>query len=365
MESDLEPTPDFHESEPKLEIVEGDAQEASSNTAIIPNAFESVLEKAEQERNPVDREDPPYKNRALIGVACLVVGIFAGRLTTQPKVETKYIEKEVPVVQKETTTAPTAAPVVPKVDKAFRELNDVNEFDPWEPMNGGFPMPPKDTQASIVGRSGTNFSQQVPPSLQGNITPVDPGEISGPLPAANGAGTSNPLPQNPQPGGKPTEGTGSAKISAPERYISIAMNGPEPTKGQASVAAIASALGGSSRTFTHMNEDATLDSQGILIIVPSTKLDEAKQKIEALGGATVDGSVEGNVADQQSRIQAAFVTRLAKLRAKQKDLLVDFLDDAPIVKQFNEAIDFETRAVSATRLPGNLAGKSVIRVLLK
>jgi hypothetical protein len=56
---------------------------------------------------------------------------------------------------------------------------------------------------------------------------------------------------------------------------------------------------------------------------------------------------------------------LAKLKEKKKDLLVDFLDDAQPVKQINEAIDIETRAVSATRLAGGLAGKAVIRVQLK
>ena len=35
------------------------------------------------------------------------------------------------------------------------------------------------------------------------------------------------------------------------------------------------------------------------------------------------------------------------------------------VKQIIEAIDMESRAVSATRLPGGLSGKAVFRILLK
>lgn len=114
-----------------------------------------------------------------------------------------------------------------------------------------------------------------------------------------------------------------------------------------------------------MNEDGSVEAQGVLVIIPASQFESVKSKIEALGGASVESNIEGNASSEQSRIQSVFTTRLAKLREKQKDLLVDFLEDAQPVKQIKEAIDLETRAVSATRLPSGLAGKVVIRVMLK
>ena len=114
-----------------------------------------------------------------------------------------------------------------------------------------------------------------------------------------------------------------------------------------------------------MAEDGTIEAQGVLLIIPASKYELAKTKIEGLGGATIDANVDGIASGEQSKIQGQFSARLSKLRDKHKDLLVDFLDDAQPVKQIKEAIDFEARAVSATRLPAGLSGKTVIRVLLK
>lgn len=370
MESDFEPTHDTPEIEPVLEVVEGDASKQEADRSIVPNAFESVLAQYEEHPKELDKEAPPYKNRAFIAVLCLVAGIFAGRLTTQPKIETRVIEKEKPVLVASNPTTPEA----PKVDNPFRELNNLKDFDPWQPMNGGFPLPPKQTQANIVSRSG-GPSNYTPPPLGGRIEPMDPGDIGmGPLPDVGTKGAPN-LPDNPLPGGgdantskgeaKIVDGGKPAVASGKERYVSMSMNGPDPVKGQNSIASIASAMGGVARTYSHMAEDGTLESQGVLIIIPAAKYEEAKGKIEALGGASVEGNYEGLASEQSSRIQGMFSVRLAKLKEKKKDLLVDFLDDAQPVKQINEAIDLETRAVSATHLPSGLAGKVVIRVQLK
>jgi hypothetical protein len=378
IESDPEPMHDSDSNEPILEVVEGDVAAPGAETAIVPNAFESVLAKYDENQPPkyVEPEAPAYKNRALIAAVCIVGGILAGRYTTQPKVETVVVNKDRPVL---VANQNPAAPA-PKVDNAFRDLADLNAFDPWQPMNGGFPLPPKETQANIVSRSGapsTEFRPSPPPRMRGDITPMDPTEITGPLPDVNGKGIM--LPENPAPGGgtvlKPKPGQdGHSTVVAPtpkdepagkERYVAMSVNGPDPTQGQSSLVGLASSLGGSARTFSHMNEDGTVEAQGVLLIIPASKYEQAKSKIEALGGASIETNVEGNASGEQSKIQSMFVARLTKLKDKQKDLLVDFLDDAQPVKQVKEAIDLETRAVSATRLPGGLSGKVVIRVMLK
>lgn len=369
MESEFEPNHDLPKSEPVLEVVEGDAKEPASETSIVSNAFEKVLEKVEEPTRYIETEAPPYKNRAFIGVVCLVAGIFAGRMTIQPKVETKIVEKEKPVlVTQQSSPEPT-----PKVDNAFRDLSNLGDFDPWQPLNGGFPLPPKSTQANIVARSGgvSPVYAAPPPGLSGKITPLDPTDFSGSLPNIGGPnGSATNLPVQPVPGGKPN---GNAQIvdggnSAPtgkEHYVAMSMDGPDPEKGQNSISAIASAFGGSVRTFSHMTENGTVEARGVLVIVPAAKFEDAKSRIEALGGASIDSSYDGLASDRQSQIQSLFVSRLAKLQDKRKDLLVDFLDDAQPVKQINEAIDTETRAVSATRLPGRMGGMAVFLVMLK
>ena len=211
--------------------------------------------------------------------------------------------------------------------------------------------------------------------MSGDIVPMDPTEVGGPLPRVGGGGIT--LPENPEPAGKtpgkvdpkdpqiPDANQQKFEPAGKERYVSMSMNGPDPSSGQSSLSGIANSLGGSARTFTHMSEDGTIESQGVLMIIPASKYEAAKTKIEALGGASIDANVEGNASGEQSKIQGTFITRLAKLREKQKDLLIDFLEDAQPVKQIKEAIDNESRAVSATRLPGGLTGKVVIRVMLK
>ena len=373
MESDLEPMHDNDSTEPILEVVEGDAAEPKAETSIVPNAFETVLAGYDEHKAPrIDEpEAPAYKNRAFIAALCIVGGIIAGRLTTQPKIETHIVQKDRPVLIADQSSPKTEA-AAPKVNNAFRELTDLKDFDPWQPMNGGFPLPPKETQANVVSRSGgsANFNP-APPSLRGNISPMDPSEIGGPLPNIGGKGVA--LPANPDPGGKSPTQTGSVSVVGTnkdvnvgkERYAALTVTGSEPSQGQSLLAKLASSLGGSANTFTHMAEDGTVEAQGILLIIPAAKYELAKTKIEALGGATIDSNVEGVASSEQSKIQGLFSARLSKLRDKHKDLLVDFLDDAQPVKQIKEAIDFEARAVSATRLPAGLTGKTVIRVLLK
>ena len=370
MESELNPMHNSDSEEPNLTVVEGESSvDIPAESSIVPNAFETVLAQYDEAKAPkyVEPEAPAYKNRAFIAAICIVGGIVAGRLTTQPKVETRIVTKDAPI----TAAQGTSVASIPKVDNAFRDLEDLKDFDPWQPMNGGFPLPPKATQANIVSRGGSSNFEPAPPSLQGNITPMNPNDVVGPLPQVGGPGIS--LPANPEPGGKTSTENGKVVLVEAtsktdlgrEKYISMNVSGSDPVQGQSSLTKLAASLGGSARTFSHMLEDGTAESQGVLLIIPASKFETARTKIEALGGATIDANVDGIASGEQTRIQSIFTARLTRLREKQKDLLVDFLEDAQPVKQVKEAIDLESRAVAATRLPGGLAGKVVIRVMLK
>jgi hypothetical protein len=114
-----------------------------------------------------------------------------------------------------------------------------------------------------------------------------------------------------------------------------------------------------------MTEEGTVEAHGVLIIVPASASDKVQSAIEALGGASIEMNNQGNASAFQGSISGIFNTRLKQLREKRVELLKDFEEAAQPVKQVIEAIDIESRAVSATRLPGSLSGKSVFRILLK
>lgn len=367
--------------QPQLDIVEGlnlastEAEPIAPERAIVPDAFEQVLARVEAEQGPVyvAVQEPVYKSRPLIAVLFLMGGLALGRFTMEPQTITKVVEKIVPA-------AASAKPEVPllSVSNPFRKLATTTEFDPWMPLNGGFPIPPPQTQGKLLERPSGGFNPEdfnSPSPMRGNVggmMPFDPGAPLKPgvgLPDANGTGiTPGADPNQALPdanGKKPAPGDTPGSKIASEKYVAMSLSGPEPSSGQSRILGIASANGGTGRSFTHMTEEGSVEAQGVLIIVPASAAEKVQSAIEALGGASVDATNDGNASAFQGSISGVFNTRLKKLRDKKEELLKDFEEAAQPVKQIIEAIDMESRAVSATRLPGGLSGKAVFRVLLK
>lgn len=361
--------------QPQLELVEGsnlastEAEPVAPERAIIPDAFEQVLARIEADEAPIEAPsaEPIYKSRPLIAALCMIGGLALGRFTTEPQIITKVVEKLVPAVASAKPNVPTLA-----VANPFRKLATTGEFDPWQPLNGGFPLPPTQTQGKLLERSG-GFNPEdynAPSSLKGQVggmIPFDPGAPQKPgeaLPNAAGTGVD----PTTAPGTSTQTGAGTdvptAKVVG-ERYVALTLSGPEPSAGQSRILSIASANGGSGRGFVHMTEEGTVEAHGVLIIVPASASDKVQSAIEALGGAAIEMNNQGNASAFQGSISGIFNTRLKQLREKRVELLKDFEEAAQPVKQVIEAIDIESRAVSATRLPGSLSGKSVFRILLK
>jgi hypothetical protein len=379
MDSNVETDQEQPKFEPVLEVVEGNGKGGDPEYAIVPDAFEQVMAKYEglPEESTIPVE-PFYKNRFFIGSVCAFAGLLVGHFVAEPKTIEKIVEQQKPVVLATNTPTPNPTKLVtdPQVKQPFRELKDSKEFDPWKPLNGGFPVPPKDAQeriASTMGPIRGGFSQMPAPEISGRpgrrtgpILPLDPGSYPG-LPdqngeTGNGAADQN---QNPKNSGETKTPFEDKVVRTTEKYVSVSMNGPDPESGQGRLVSIANGMGGSGRTFTHMTEEGSIEAQGVILIVPMAKFEDTKRAIERLGGASVDGEYNGVASRYQGNAQGIFSSRLAKLREKRKDLLVDFLEDAQPVKQITEAIDIESRAVSATRLGGNLTGMVVFRILLR
>jgi hypothetical protein len=370
-----------NKEQPQLELIEGsnlasaEAEPIAPERAIIPDAFEQVLARIEAEQGPVyvAVQEPIYKSRPLIAALFMIGGLALGRLTMEPQIVTKYIEKVVPAA----ATAKTEVPLL-AVSNPFRKLATTGEFDPWKPLNGGFPIPPPQTQGKLLDRPSGSFNPEdfsSPNPIRGQVggmLPFDPGAPLKPgvgLPDANGNTPEPGVDPNqglPDANGKkPTEGDKPVNKVASEKYVLMSLSGPEPSSGQSKILGIASANGGTGRSFSHMTEEGSIEAQGVLIIVPASAADKVQSAIEALGGASVEATNTGNASAFQGSISGIFNTRLKKLRDKKEELLKDFEEDAQPVKQIIEAIDMESRAVSATRLPGGLSGKAVFRILLK
>lgn len=347
-----------------LQLVDG-ADSSQDALDILPseNAFEEVLAKyhGDSEQSPVSVE-PVYKNRVLIAALFLFGGILLGRFAADPRVVTRVVE--VPVKANPTEEKKEESITI-GLKQPFRELKSTSELDPWKPLNGGLPLPPIDTQRKIAGAitpmSPADFGAGPPTSISGNLpsadgtfTPINPGDPS-----------VSPAQSTESVGNEKQANTPQPSASVQERYVAMNLNGPTPEQGQSSIVSIAGRFGGSSRTFTHVTESGAVEAQGVIVTVPASRYKEAKAAIEALGGASTEGEYEGIASNFVSSIQSPFVARLAKLKEKRKDLLHDFMEDAPLVKQIDEAIDLESRAVSTSRVGGNLKGKVVFRVLLR
>jgi hypothetical protein len=338
-------------------------------TPVETNAFEEVMgkQKRKPKRMKTDGE-PIYKSRVLLGVFGVVGGILIGKYVAEPKVVTKIVEKEKPVVDKLVTPLKDSKSL-------FRNLKTAKEFDPWKPLNGGFPIPPAEEQQmyadaarnEALGRPTDTMVARMPRPMRGDAgsgdigaVPLDPSGalpdiIGEPLPS-NGKGRKGetlPDTQGEKPVTKPTNVTGGP------HYLAISLGGGEPGR----VASVARNNGGEAREFSHVTEEGAVEAQGVLLVIPAAKYDKAKSDILKMGGS-VDGEYEGSPSSHQGQIQGIFVSRLAKLRSKKKDLLIDFQEDAPPVLALTEAIDIESRAVSATRVSGG-SKIAVIRVLIR
>lgn len=335
---------------------------------ITPNAFEEVMSR---EKEIVLVAEPFYKNRAFIAAICIIGGVLIGKMST---VESKVIEKSVspqqPLVATKTETDPK--------NLIFRNMRNLSEFDPWDPMNGGFPLPPQETQARLIESYTAPVAVEerpvpIPRPLQGGfnqtgeIVPIEPGAA---LPPINGGSRFPKLPSTVGQKENGSNGMSSNQSTAPdsltsERYVSMvgASNDPE----QAATKAINSAngVGGYGRSFVHMTEEGSVEAHGAILLIPASKFDAVKSQLLGLGEVKIDGTIAGDPKEHQSAIQGMFNARLAKLRDKRKELLVDFLEDAQPVRLINDAIEQESRALQATRLSGKTSGRVAIRILFK
>lgn len=330
---------------------------------ITPNAFEEVMAR-EKESQP--SPEPFYKNRAFIAAICVIGGVTLGKLTTETKVVEKVVEPKQSLTAIKSETDPK--------NLIFRNLRSVSEFDPWDPMNGGFPLPPQVTQARLIESytapipSEERVASTIPKPLPGgfnatgDIIPIDPG-VS--LPPING----DRFPRLPKTGPQAGDGTsiqsGSNVPLSSEKYVSMVGTSTDPEQAVNKVLGFANASGGYGRTFAHMTEEGSVESYGAILVIPASKFESVKTQILGAGEVKIDGTLAGDPKEHQGAIQGIFNARLARLRDRRKELLVDFLEDAQPVKLINDAIDQESRALQATRLSGKTSGKVAIRIMFK
>ena len=262
---------------------------------------------------------------------------------------------------------------------AARNLPTLDEWDALDPFDGGFPLPPDDWAAPLLalnppipavpqvasaaplpgdrpGGGGSPFvDTPMPPSLGRDIGPLPPMRVPGEL-----------LPTNPPVGTTP-DGTvppAQAAETAPA-LITATLNGVNERAAASTISALGGKYGGAARTFTHMTPEGEVEAEGVLLLVAPSDASKAVADIRKLGALGNEDRSEGSAKSRQSRLSAPFVSRLASLRKRREELLVQFLEDADPIKQIDGAINQEAKALSAVRLSGAADRLTAIRIFLK
>ena len=359
---------------------------------INPNAFEEVMSREEEARGPL--LEPFYRHRLFIAMGCLLAGVIAGKYVADSGPSANKPNWQTSSVASPETNVPIDGGVFNQVDGAmkaakmpdksavayqikFRELNSVEEYDPWKPLNGGFPLPPTAIQAKMVERMANAQGSSIPKPLNGEfksfgvtasgeVVPLDPA-TSQQLPDIRGVKqTGNSKPVLSQKPGMVNSST-AVESSDNEVYLAIKCNADDPKAASIRASIVANSMGGSGRIFEHVVESGDVELHGAFLLFPANKLETVKDELGKLGSLESDRAQTGNLNDFQVQIQSPFVARLTQLRERRKELLVDFLDDAQPVKLIDEAIEQEGKAILATQLSRvvKTGPRAAIRLLFK
>lgn len=338
--------------------------------------FSSFGQPYEPYRPDDSTEDRWYLNRAFIAAACIFVGVLIGKLVQDRPVQPalaaaiQYQADRDAVSEEGQPGAKSSDPQEPLVKIPFRKLASADDFDPLDPLKGGFPIPPKKVEEKLVSGGQVRV---IPPAdlarlpgpmlepLEGELPPFDP--TSGTTTSApSGSGIGLPDPNGPRTG---------IEVSQPvavELELPYAVGGASAPSADGLVsrlAAIASANGGKARSFDHMGLGGSIEGKGVLIVVPIENYMKAERAARRVAGVSLDQAGRLSEGARQVRLSAIFKTRLEELQEKRKELLVDFLEDSPVVKDIDVAIVAEAKAVSASRLGGDSNRQGAILVIVR
>jgi len=346
----------------------------TSSKEAMPKGFSPFGQPYDPYRPEETTEERWYLNRAFIAALCIFAGVLIGKFVqdrpVQPAIAAalqyqsdKDSTNEDPIPRSESGTEPAE----PLVKIPFRKLAAVEDFDPLNPLKGGFPIPPKKVEEKLVSGGQVRV---IPPAdlrnlpgpmlepLEGELPPFDPtsGDTQPAGPSGPGKGLPNP------------NGQGTAESVAVELDLPFAVGGAAVASADSVISrlnGIAAANGGKARTFDHMGVGGGVEGKAILLVVPIEKYAKAESAVRRVSGVSLDQSGRLSEGSRQSRLSAAFKTRLEELQQKRKELLVDFLEDSPVVKDIDVAIVAEARAVSASRLGGEAARQGAILVIVR
>lgn len=319
-------------------------------------------------------EERWYLNRAFIAAACIFAGVLIGKFVQdRPVRPTIAAAIQYQSDKDDIGVIPSAKPEdngevqEPLVKIPFRKLASAEDFDPLDPLKGGFPIPPKKVEEKLVSGGQVRV---IPPAdlrnlpgpmlepLEGELPPFDP--TSGETQASSASGPGKGLP-NPSGGANPE--TVAVELDLPYAVGGASVPSADGVVGRLS--AIASSNGGKARTFDHMGVGGGVDGKAVLLVVPIEKYSKAESAVRGIPGVSLDQSGRLKEGPRQTRLSAAFKTRLEDLQQKRKELLVDFLEASPVVKDIDVAIVAEARAVSSSRLGGEAGRQGAILVIIR
>jgi hypothetical protein len=144
--------------------------------------------------------------------------------------------------------------------------------------------------------------------------------------------------------------------------VTVVLRVPSPAAAEARVRALAVQRKGSAQTFTDYIGTTSLD--GVLAFVPYPALEGFLEDLGRLGSASRE-VWRGESDRRQERIEAVHVRRLKDLLAKREELLKDFMEDAPAVKDVDIEIAEARKQFARLRAPGGAAKMAAVRITLE
>lgn len=169
-----------------------------------------------------------------------------------------------------------------------------------------------------------------------DTSPANPfaGTITGTLP-----GPDTPILPDIRPGS--SLGTSQPPV-APAKATLLTISRARTSSAKADIVAVAKGLGGSSHSFAEADPHGGTRIEGVILFVPASKLDEALAKV----GGSVDGRWSGPATDREDQLIQPYKDRIDALEAKKSELLVKYLEDAPEVREIQDAIDSLTKTMA-------------------
>lgn len=232
--------------------------------------------------------------------------------------------------------------------------------------SGGSLFPPLDLTWMVPPEAATPSPAPAPapgPVAGGpGVTPPRGGGVPSPLRGQIDAPTGGFAPMRPTvlPDINGSQPSVAEPVEVP--MVTLTFSVGDGAAAASSVIGIARNYGGVGVPVTEVLDRRTRN--GCLVYVPQDRLDAFLGNLNGVGSLMERVRWRGSEGERRARLASEAERRLDDLQADRKNLLIKYLDDAPEVKEIDEQIALQRKAISALRLRAPGPKMVAVRVLM-